>query len=290
MRTVFNFPPGSSSRVRFGAGADNPVAAVERTECMMVGIQDASRTGIAPVFDVLQGRTDDWVRALLLLNRGGSQSAVDLEELDLKFDKGYWGKTEHSLDPPVALLSWLIRHPTPQLLAPPVVPERTLLAEGEPAVVARALRALRTSAAPKGWHLLEGPSVPDVMIETADALIVIECTSPAPNGTPNSAVLRRHPMWRHIDAAWEIRGRRRVFGFFIVPGQQPDGGVPPVVEAAFREALSEAVLEANFPHRSAKEQDAITACFLGGTSWNLVCKAFNISLASLPRAIRDLPA
>jgi hypothetical protein len=252
------------------------------------GIQDLSRTRIAPVFDMLQGRRNDWVRALLLLNRGGSQSTADLEGLDLKFHKGYWGRTERSFDPPVALLSWLIRHPTPQLLAPPVVPERTLLAEGEPAVVARALHALRTSAAPKGWHLLEWPIVPDVVIETPDALVVIECKSPYPNGTPDSAVLtRRHPMWRQIDAAWEIRGRRRVFGFFIVPGQEPDGGAPPVVEAAFGDALSEAVLEANFPHRSTKERDAITTCFLGGTTWNLVCKAFNISFASLPRAIHD---
>jgi hypothetical protein len=59
------------------------------------------------------------------------------------------------------------------------------------------------------------------------------------------------------------------------------------VEAAFGEALSEAVLEANFPHRSAKERDAITACFLGGTTWTLVCKTLNISLTSLPRTIRD---
>jgi len=184
----------------------------------------------------------------------------------------------------------LIRNPTSQLLAPPIVPERTLLAEGEPGVVARALHALRTSAAPKGWHLIEGPTVPDVMIETPDALIVIECKSSELNGTPDSAVTGRHPMWRHIDAAWEIRGRRRVFGFFIVPGQEADGGVPPVVEAAFGEALSEAVLEANFPHRSAKERDAIATCFRGGTTWNLVCKAFSISLASLPRTIHDLPA
>ena len=254
---------------------------------MQSGNHDASRTRVAPVFDALQARRNDWVRALLLLNRGGKQAAVDLEGLDLKFHKGYWGKTERSFDPPVALLSWLIRNPTPQLLAPPVVPERTLLAEGEPGVVARALHALRTSAAPKGWHLLEGPTVPDVMIETPDALIVIECESPETE-TANSAVpAGRHPMWRHIDAAWEIRGRRRVFGFFIVPGQEPEGGVPPVAEAAFGEALSESVLEANFPHRSIKERDAITACFLGGTTWNIVCKNFSISLASLPRKIHD---
>jgi len=249
---------------------------------------DSSRTRIAPVFDVLQGRRNDWVRALLILSRGGSRPAVDLEGLDLKFHKGYWGKTERSFDPPVALLSWLIRYPTPQLLASPIVAERTLLADGEPAVVARALHALRTSAAPKGWHLLEGPTVPDVLIETPDALIVVDCKSAVTIAMPKSATLTgRHPMWRHIDAAWEIRGRRRVFGFFIVPDQQPDGDVAPAVEAAFGEALGEAVLEANFPHRSSKERDAIIACFLGGTSWNLVCKKFNISLTSLPRTIRD---
>src|SRR5450432_2915321 len=114
---------------------------------MLGAIQDTSRTRIAPVFDVLQSRRNDWVRALLKLIRRGSPSAVNLEGLDLKFDKGYWGKTERSFDPPVALLSWLIRHQTPQLPGPPVVAERMLLAEGEPAVVARALHALRTSAA-----------------------------------------------------------------------------------------------------------------------------------------------
>src|SRR5579859_8086687 len=104
---------------------------------MLGGIQDASRTRVAHVFDVLQSRRNDWVRALLMLNRRGSPPAADLAGLDLRFDKGYWGKTERSFDPPVALLSWLIRHPTPLLLTPPVVAERTLLAEREPAVVAR---------------------------------------------------------------------------------------------------------------------------------------------------------
>src|ERR1700733_9989689 len=195
---------------------------------MLAANHDSSRARIAPVFDALQSRRNDWVRALLLLNHGGNQAAVDLEGLDLKFNKGYWGRTERSFDPPVALLSWLIRYPPPQLLAPPVVPERTLLADGEPAVVARALHALRTSAAPKGWHLLEGPTVPDVLIETPDALVVIEGKRTEPGPTLDTTWLSgRHQIWRHIDAAWEIRGRRRVFGFFIVQSQDSDGGLPP---------------------------------------------------------------
>jgi len=255
------------------------------------GIHDSSRTRIAPVFDLLQGRSDDWVRTLLLLAQGVNQSPVDLVGLNLKFQKGYWGKTEHSLDPPVSLLSWLIRNPTPRLPAQEAIPERVLLAKGEPGIVGRALHALRTSAAPKGWHLLEGPTVPDVMIETPDALIVIEGkrteTAPTLDMTRLSG---RHPLWRHIDAAWEIRGRRRVFGFFIVQGQESDGGLPPLWQTAIRDAIAGAVLDTSFPHRSSSERDAIAACFLGGTTWNLVCKAFSISLTSLPRTIHDLPA
>jgi hypothetical protein len=258
---------------------------------MPAGIHDSSRTRVAPVFDLLQGRSDDWVRTLLSLNQGANQSPADLAGLNLKFQKGYWGKTEHSFDPPVALLSWLIRNPTPQLLAQDAIPERVLLAKGEPGVVARALHALRTSAAPKGWHLLEGPTVPDVMIETPDALIVIEGKRTESGPTLDTTWLSgRHQIWRHIDAAWEIRGRRRVFGLFIVQGQESDGGLPPHWQKAIRDAVGSVVLDASFPHRSSTERDAIAACFVGGTTWNLVCKAFNISSASLPRTIHDLPA
>lgn len=250
---------------------------------MAGGFHDSSRTQVLPVFDQLQGRSDDWVRDLLSLNEGIPAAAVDLAGLNLKFSKGYWGKSEHGLDPPVALLSWLIRNPTPQSWSHDASPERALLAKGDPGIVSRALHALRTSAAPKGWHLLEGPTVPKIMIETPDALIVIESSRAEPNAAVDSTVLcTRQPIWRHIDAAWEIRGRRRVFGFFIVPGQEPDGALPPVWRDALRHATSGAVLGACFPHRSLVERDAIVACMLGATTWNLVCRAFGIAMPALP--------
>jgi hypothetical protein len=254
------------------------------------GAHDSSRTRVAPVFDLLQGREDDWVRALLLLNAGSQRSQPDLSALNLKFQKGYWGKNEHSLDPAVALLSWLIRNPSPRLLAQDEHQERRLLALGDPVTVARALHALRTSAAPKGWHLLEGPTVPDVIIETPDALVVIEGKRTESGPTLDTTWLTgRHQIWRHIDAAWEIRGRRRVFGFFIVQGQDSNGGLPPHWRKAFNEALSSSALETSFPHRSLTEREAIAACMLGGTTWDEVCKAFGISQASLPRTIHDHP-
>jgi hypothetical protein len=255
---------------------------------MTGGLHASSRTRVAPVFDLLQSRSDDWVRQLLMLNQGVQAAPVDLAGLNLKFQKGYWGKSEHSLGPPVALLSWLIRNPTPELLAEDAPPERALLAKGDPNIVSKALHALRSSAAPKGWHLLEGPTVPDVLIETPDALIVIDGKRTEAGPTPDAPLPGgRPPIWRHIDAAWEIRGRRRVFGFCIVPGCEPDGGLPPLLLDALHHTVSGAVLGASFPHRSLVERDAIVACMLGGTTWNAVCKAFGISMAPLPRTTPD---
>jgi hypothetical protein len=247
---------------------------------MPSGIYDVSRTRVAPVFELLQRRSDDWVRSLLALCGGPSAAPVD-PTLNLEFQRGFWGKAEHALDPPVALLSWLIRNPTPQLSGDDGHFERRSLAKGDPTMVGRALHGLRTSAAPKGWHLLESPTVPDVFIETPDALIVIEGkrTDQWPN-LDASWLSGRPQIWRHIDAAWEIRGRRQVFGLYLVQGQESDGELPPQWAAAFREAVSGPVLEKSFPHRSTAERDAIAACMIGGTTWNLVCKTFGIPMAS----------
>jgi hypothetical protein len=65
------------------------------------------------------------------------------------------------------------------------------------------------------------------VIETPDALIVIEGKRTESGATIDTTWLTgRHQIWRHIDAAWEIRGRRQVFGFFIVEGEDPDGRLP----------------------------------------------------------------
>ena len=247
---------------------------------MASGIFDVSRTRVAPVFELLQRRSDDWVRTLLVMCGGPTATPVD-PTLNLEFQKGFWGKAEHALDPPVGLLSWLIRNPNPQSLAEDAQMERRLLARGDPTLVGRALHGLRTSAAPKGWHLLESPTVPDVFIETPDALIVIEGkrAEQGPNLDP-TWLTGRPPIWRHIDAAWEIRGRRQVFGLYLVQGQESDGALSPHWADAFREAVSGPVLEKSFPHRSTAERDAIAACMIGGTTWNLVCKTFDIPMAS----------
>jgi hypothetical protein len=141
---------------------------------MPAGPFDSSLTRVVPLFERLRLRTDDWVRALLRQPGSCPYNVRELAALDLRFLDGHWGTRERGLEPPVSLLSWLIRNPTPQLSTQDRILARSLLARGDPQTVDSALRALRSAGIRKGWHVLEGPTYPDVLIETPDALIVIE--------------------------------------------------------------------------------------------------------------------
>lgn len=247
------------------------------------GPYDSSRTRVAPVFDRLRARTDEWPRQLLEVVCPTWSEDSGGGALDLRFERGYWGETERGVDPPVSLLSWLIRHPTPQLIAQDRLPERTRLAQGDPDTVAAALRLLRTSRSTSGWDLLEGRTYPDAWTETPHARLVVEGKrrEPCRNVDPTRHS-GRHQIWRHLDAAWEVRGRRRVFGFFLVEGGGDGTTVPSHWRRAFEEARRPEALATSFPHRSAAERDAIAACFLGGSTWQRVCHTFGIPFDTLP--------
>lgn len=251
------------------------------------GPRDSSKTRVKPVFERLRLRTDDWVRVLLSLGAHGSRD-VPSESLDLAFQSGSWAEDERGLRPPVSLLSWLIRNLAPPVGATTVNRERQQLLSGNPTTIADALVLLRTKNDDRGWWVFEGPTYPDVFIETPDAIIVAEGKRTEPGPTTHTTWMpERHQIWRHMDAAWEIRGRRRVFGLFIVEDSASDPGVPPVWRRAAEEAVSEAALAGSFPHRSAVERQAIVQGFCGVTTWRAVCQRFDIDFGALPDKLPD---
>lgn len=93
----------------------------------------------------------------------------------------------------------------------------------------------------------------------------------------------RHQIWRHIDAAWEVRGRRAASGFFIVEGDSSGDShrLPEVWSEAFLNCLTDEALETSFPHRSMAEARAISRCFLGATTWQRVCDTFGLAWQGL---------
>lgn len=84
----------------------------------------------------------------------------------------------------------------------------------------------------------------------------------------------RHQMLRHIDCAWEIRARKKVFGFFIVEGSGDSIEIPREWLTHAEETVSETAIAASLPHRGPDERNAIATTFLGVTTWQRVCDEF----------------
>jgi hypothetical protein len=263
---------------------------------------DSSRTRVAPVFNALrdQGKPK-WISALLdMAAENGPSRESTWRGLDLSLRNHYWGKNEQGIQPPVSLLSWLIRNPaaagedSPAGIGPTST-KRQKLWEGDPDTVAEALALLRTpqsSPRPVTWHILEGPTCPDAYLVTPDALIVVEGKRTEAGPTTDTTWMRgRHQMLRHIDAAWEIRGRRDVFGFFLV---EADPSEDPVnVPARWRDAASDTIspeaIARSLPHRGPEERAGIARSFVGVTTWQAIVQRFGLDAARVPpRDITEL--
>ena len=178
----------------------------------------------------------------------------------------WWGKTERRLDPPKALLRWLITHaqaPSSRVLwgSAGTRAKRERLFSGDRDTIVEALRLLEESPTPRSWYVLEGRSQPDACLET-DSIILVITWMP-----------QRSQMLRHMDAAMEVRGARRVLGLMIVEGP---GGADAIVPSAYwlsqaELQVGEDALEVSLPHRSLAERQDIADGFLGVTTWQRVC-------------------
>jgi hypothetical protein len=245
-----------------------------------MGEFDSSKTRVEPVFNALRATGGDWVRSLLELPTGLTQRAAVPESINLTPSETYWSPKEKPLAPPVALLSWLIRNFDGKVPASDreVEANRAALAHRDPKKIEEALKLLRSDPGPKGWHILEGPTCPDALIVTPDALIVVEGKRTESGPTVDTTwMLGRHQMLRHIDAAYEIRGSREVYGFFIV--ESLDARLPRVWAKAVSDTVSGEALATSLPHRSGAETAAIAKAFLGAATWAAVCDQFNFDRA-----------
>ncbi len=249
----------------------------------MSGKNNSTLTRVTPVFDQIRDAisTPEGVRRLLSLPTG-HRSAPPPETDDIGEVKcACWGKDEKALRPPVSLLSWLIRNlPEPQggiCGDGETARLRKKLLERDPETIQKALNLLRSENRDTAWYVLEGPSYPDVFIETEGVLIVIEGKRTEAGPTTHTTWMPcRHQMLRHLDGAWEVRGRRSVFGFFIVEGEET-GAPAPWIQAA-KQTVRDDVLRKSLPHRSDEEKAGITGAFLGVTTWRRVCSEFGVDL------------
>jgi hypothetical protein len=157
--------------------------------------------------------------------------------------------------------------------------KRKKLVARDPATIAEAIRLLKTRTRPGVWYVLEGKSAPDVFIETTNALIVVEGKRTERKATGSTTWMpKRSQMLRHMDAAYEIRGAKRVLGLMVVEGDGGTGAVnvsPHWTNQATQQILAQTLTD-SLPHRSVDERNQIAAGFLGVTTWQRLCAAFSI--------------
>jgi len=150
------------------------------------------------------------------------------------------------------------------------------LFDRDPETIREALDLIDRGIISRGWHVFEGPTAPDAYIATSNVVVVIEGkrTEAGPT-TETTWMSGRHQIWRHIDAAWEARGTRQVFGFFVVEGDA-SGELPDAWREFSLATISESAITTSLPHRTPEEQAAIRRCFLGVTTWQRVVDAFGL--------------
>ncbi len=254
-----------------------------------MGKYDSSKTRVVPVFDrLLEKDPTGWLPQLLALPVGGNPVHAT-EDNRLNIENYGWGRNERKLSPPVSLLSWLIRHPrAPVSGGLSADPEKAAVRQewinGSVERIREGLALLRHNPENLDWHIFEGETQPDVYIETQDMIVVIEGkrTEHGPT-TKTKWMAGRHQMLRHIDCAWEIRGRKTIAGFFIVEGSDPSSvEVDEQWQTFARETTAASAVSASLPHRSPEEQAQIAACFAGVTTWQRVCNEFGLDATALP--------
>jgi hypothetical protein len=252
-----------------------------------MGIFDSSRTRVAPVFGRLQCLDPSgglWLQGLLDLANTRQVPRPEAGASRLRLAK--WWPREARLAAPPGLLRWLLENAEePRDAAawgrrPEVMANRRRVVDRDADTLAGALRSLQERRpSPRAWYVLEGPSQPDVYLDSADAVVVVEGKRTETTPTISTAWMRvRHQMLRHLDAAWEHLEGRRIYGLYIVEAQSETSSTEP--PSAWHEAvestISDEVLRASLPHRTPDERSQIAGALLGVTTWQAVCDEFQI--------------
>jgi hypothetical protein len=258
-------------------------------------LHDSSKTRVQPVFSALDALRTNWLPKLLDLAAGTTAASRPWRNQDMTIVRADWtgkekGSKERALFPPVTLLRELASHIEfgvgPSLDGPGENRRlRRLLRDKDAGTLMRAEQLLGQHPRRRfPWCTFEGPTYPDVVVETPDAVVVIEGKRREAGPTTKTQWMPiRHQMLRHIDAAWEIRKGRSVYGLFIVSAKPEKTGTVPSTrwQKAVEITRNLDAVKKSLPHRSPDERADIANSLIGITTWESVCKEFGLSLEIL---------
>jgi hypothetical protein len=237
---------------------------------------------------------EQWLDALLELGlRATSTSPVPPGQRLVANHGPRWGKDEHKLPAPQALLECLVTHIDAQMVdasssSAAARKKRHGLATGDANAITEALTKIRAGRRGRGWFVLEGPSMPDALLETEHAVVCIEGKRTEAKCTTHTSWMRtRSQLIRHMDAAMERYPSKQIYGLLIVEGDGDESATQPSAHwilqcAAQYESI---MLDNSLPHRTADERERIANGILGVATWQSVCARVGPDWTSLPDVI-----
>ena len=250
-----------------------------------MGIYNSSIYRIRPLAKEIDKDPRNLVELLKLVELDGKPSLANLEInglIETFYSEGQTingqGKNEKALRPPMEHLTWMAKNFNLCKVNPSEKGEtkenRQLLRNGDQPQINKACSLIKYiytlgSSAPSSWYILEGDSSPDLFIETADSIIVIEAKWTESAITTTTTYLEhRNQLVRHIQGALEYNrvfcdNKKRVVGFYIVEEdflRKNDHQM--TVEGFSNELLNETVPILN--------KQEIIDCYKGYTTWEKI--------------------
>ncbi len=228
---------------------------------------DSSLTRVAPAFQVVGNSADNINAFFGLFN---ARKSVPLLEHGDCYQVLY-GKHEKVLSPSPHRLRWLVEHPD-ELTIPgkPTCKKETFdlrkaFLEGKPNKDVQ--QALQSGKFPR-WLRFEGPTHPDIFIETEKYIAVGEGKRTERQLTTSTTWCKeRDQLIRHIDAILDKRNGKPVFSFLIV--ENPD-----LYDDDLCRFRSPDFFNHNLRHRSNEDVRLAFESYLGVLTWSCLKRKF----------------
>lgn len=219
--------------------------------------KNSTKTRVEPLFNYIGKDIDKTNKLLSIFDKKISISS--------SIEKCNYGKEEMAIPPNKDLLIWCINNPD-KLKRKETFEKRCKFFQKDEKTINEALKKLTKEKLPqKAWYIFEGPTKPDIYIETNDQIFVGEAKRTEPNLTKSTDWLAdRDQLIRHIDAVIDLG--KKVYSFFIVED---------ATKYDFSIYSDFCYFKKSLPHRTDDMVQKIMGTFLGVITWEQVNQTFN---------------
>lgn len=264
-----------------------------------MGRYNSSLTRLQPVLRALcqldpTGRT--WLRTLLEMGNRHESTVIPTDLGDLESPPAF----ELPVDPPKALLEWLVMHPEELCrpserewgnLSPTTRARRGALLSGDQTVRHQALEALQKCQRLPGrcpWWCFEGKTRVDGALLTPTTVVFLEGKRFDVLAKDVTWYSRRNQVLRVLDCAAQYAcqtGRTSYFVLLVVEGQVLEHSSHVQGEATL--ATSPEVVARSLPHRSVADRERLLSRYLGLTTWEAIVRRFQLPKGTLLKEVES---